>query len=58
MKWIGQVVLCAGLASVGCLPVSWLRQEQKPPPVKIQEPPPPRTVTADSVTEANAAEQA
>jgi hypothetical protein len=58
MKRIGCLLLWSALAAVGCLPAPWLRQEPKPPLVKMQEPPPPRPVTADGITEENAAERA
>ena len=58
MKGIGLVVLSVALAGLGCLPPSFLRDNQKPPAVELKEPPPPPAVQAEGITEQNAAERA
>lgn len=57
MRQFGCMLLAVALLSSGCLPAMWLRDEQKPPQVQMKEPPPP-SVTADGITEANAAQKA
>jgi hypothetical protein len=53
MKWLGLLVLSVALAGLGCLPHSFVRDDQKPPKVEMKEPVPP-PVQPDGITAKNA----
>ncbi len=57
MKRIAYLVFLAALGGAGCVTLPFFGEEKKPPPaeVKPQEPP---AVTADEITNQNAAERA
>jgi hypothetical protein len=57
MKKIAYVLLLAGLGAAGCVPMSFFRDDKKPPQVEMKPKEPP-AVTPDGITAQNAAERA